>query len=80
MKAIKSICLCITFSVLLSSYSVQQFAVNSKTEPFENGGKVWGEKVEKCGENPWKLEYKKDADLHLLGINRCWFQIFNIYI
>lgn len=54
---------------LFSSCSVQQFAVNTDVKPFENGGKVWGEKVEKFGKNPWKLAYKKDSDFHLIGIS-----------
>lgn len=55
--------------VMTSSCSVQQFAVNTKTVPFQNGGKFWGERVEKCGENGWKSECKKDSDIHLIGIN-----------
>lgn len=47
---------------LLSSCSVQQFAVNTQVSPFQNGGKVWGEKTK-------GVEFKKDWDLHLLGIN-----------
>jgi hypothetical protein len=54
---------------IFSSCSVQQFAVNTRITPFQNGGKVWGERVEKCGENGWKSEFKKDKDIHLLGIN-----------
>jgi len=53
----------------MSSCSVQQFAINTKNEPFQNGGKVWGERVEKCGENGWKSEFIKDKDIHLIGIN-----------
>lgn len=53
----------------MSSCSVQQFAVNTGNEPFQNGGKVWGERVEKCGEDGWKAEFKKDKDIHLVGIN-----------
>jgi hypothetical protein len=56
-------------TVIMSSCSVQQFAVNTKTEPFQNGGKVWGERVEKCGENGWTSEFRKDKDIHLIGIN-----------
>lgn len=54
---------------MISSCSVQQFAVNTKTEPFQNGGKVWGERVEKRGPNGWKSEFKKDKDIHVIGIN-----------
>jgi hypothetical protein len=56
-------------ALLLSSCSVQQFAVNTETKPFERGGKVWGEKMEKCGPDGWKSDFRKDYDLHLLGIN-----------
>lgn len=54
---------------MMSSCSVQQFAVNTQSQPFQNGGNVWGERVEKCGENGWKSELKKDQDIHLIGIN-----------
>lgn len=46
----------------LISCSVQQFAVNTNTQPFENGGKVFGEKTK-------ELSFKKTSDLHVLGIN-----------
>lgn len=55
--------------VIMSSCSVQQFAVNTKTIPFQNGGKFWGERIEKSRENGWKSEFKKDKDIHLVGIN-----------
>ena len=55
--------------VLFSACSVQQFAVNTNTKPFQNGGRVFGERTQKCGENPWKLTFKKDADVHILGVN-----------
>lgn len=38
----------------ISSCSVQQFAVNTETQPFENGGKVFGEKTK-------KLNFKKQV-------------------
>ncbi len=56
-------------TAIMSSCSVQQFAVNTETEPFQNGGKVWGEKTEKCDTSRWQAQYRKDRDLHLLGIN-----------
>lgn len=68
MKKIKISLLAAT-GFLVSSCSVQQFAVNTDVKPFENGGKVWGERVEKRGENPWKLTYKRDSEFHLFGIN-----------
>jgi hypothetical protein len=36
--------------------------VNTETQPFENGGKVFGEKTK-------ELTFKKTSDLHVLGIN-----------
>lgn len=56
-------------AAIVSSCSVQQFAVNTKTVPFQKGGKVFGERLEKCGDNGWKSEFRKDKDIHLLGIN-----------
>ena len=43
--------------------------MNTNTKPFEKSSKLWGEKTQRCGAGGWKLEYKKDYDLHLLGIN-----------
>lgn len=45
-----------------ASCSVQQHAVNTETAPFENGGKVFGEKTK-------DLEVRKSNDLHIVGIN-----------
>lgn len=49
-------------SLVLSSCSVQQFGVNTNIQPFENGGKMFGEKTK-------DLTFQKTSDLHLLGIN-----------
>lgn len=65
----KKLVLGLITTAIMSSCSVQQFAVNTQNKPFQNGGKVWGERVEKCGENSWKSEFKKDKDIHLIGIN-----------
>ncbi len=65
----KKVVIGLVTTVVMSSCSVQQFAVNTTTKPFQNGGKVWGEKVEKCGKNGWKAEFKKGKDIHLVGIN-----------
>jgi hypothetical protein len=46
----------------ITSCSVQQFAVNTETQPFEKGGKVFGEKTK-------ELTFKKTSDLHVIGIN-----------
>lgn len=69
MKTIKKIVLGLNLTLLTASCSVQQFAVNTNTKPFEKGGRLWGEKMQKCGINGWKSEFKKDGDLHVLGIN-----------
>lgn len=57
-KALFGMLVCIS----ITSCSVQQFAVNTETQPFENGGKVFGEKTN-------ELSFKKTSDLHVLGIN-----------
>lgn len=54
---------------MLTSCSVQQFGVNTKVEPFEKGGRVWGERVQKGGKDGWKAEFRKDKDIHIAGIN-----------
>tara|TARA_R110000765_G_scaffold222003_1_gene326095 strand:+ start:19773 stop:20102 length:330 start_codon:yes stop_codon:yes gene_type:complete len=59
---IKKVVLGVLVCTSISSCSVQQFPVNTETEPFENGGKVFGEKAK-------ELTFKKTSDLHLLGIN-----------
>jgi hypothetical protein len=59
---IKKVLLGLLVCMSISSCSVQQFAVNTETQPFENGGKVFGEKTK-------ELTFKKTSDLHLLGIN-----------
>lgn len=65
----KKVVTCLLAIISLTSCSVQQFAVNTEIEPFEKGGRVWGEKVEKCGKNAYKSEFRKGGDIHLLGIN-----------
>jgi len=65
----KRIVIGVLATLVISSCSVQQFAVNTKTAPFQNGGRLFGEKMEKCGENGWKLQFKKDKDIHLMGLN-----------
>lgn len=60
--SIKKALLGVLVLISISSCSVQQFAVNTEIKPFENGGKVFGEKTK-------VLSFKKTSDLHLLGIN-----------
>lgn len=69
MKLLKKLLMGLSVSIIITSCSVQQFAVNTATKPFERGGRLWGERTEKCGKGGWKLEQKKDSDVHLLGIN-----------
>lgn len=69
MKTIKITCAAWLLAIALNSCSVQQFPVNTKIKPFQNGGRLFGERMEKCGENAWKLAYKKSADIHVLGFN-----------
>lgn len=59
---IKKVVLAMLLGISITSCSVQQFAVNTETQAFENGGKVFGEKTK-------DLTFKKTSDLHLLGIN-----------
>jgi hypothetical protein len=58
----KNLVLAILVTISISSCSVQQFGVNTETQPFENGGKVFGEKTK-------ELTFKKTSDLLILGIN-----------
>ncbi len=69
MKSTKTIATAFIVILFISSCSVQQFAVNTNTKPFENGGRVWGEKIRKCGEGGWEKEARKTSDIHVLGIN-----------
>lgn len=66
MKSVKLFVIGSAFSIFISSCSVQQFAVNTTTAPFQNGGKVWGEKTAK---DSLRLTWKKQNDLHVFGIN-----------
>jgi hypothetical protein len=59
---IKKVVLGVLVCISITSCSVQQFAVNTETQPFENGGKIFGEKTK-------NLTFKKTSDLHLFGIN-----------
>tara|TARA_R110002020_G_scaffold265658_4_gene480453 strand:+ start:4548 stop:4877 length:330 start_codon:yes stop_codon:yes gene_type:complete len=60
--SVKKVLLGMLVCLSISSCSVQQFAVNTETKPFENGGKVFGEKTK-------ELTFKKTSDFHILGIN-----------
>lgn len=62
MKNQKILFIGIGMALWLSSCSVQQFAVNTQTKPFQQGGKVFGEKTD-------SLEVARAADWHVIGIN-----------
>jgi hypothetical protein len=53
-------------SALLMSCGVQQFAVNTEVEPFENGGRVFGEKTNKLKKGE---DYVKSGTLFVFGVN-----------
>jgi hypothetical protein len=53
-------------SAILMSCGVQQFSVNTKVEPFENGGRVFGEKTKKLKKGE---DYTKSGTLFIIGIN-----------
>lgn len=48
--------------MVMMSCSVQQFPVNTDSKPFENKGKVYGEKTK-------DKVFEKTSDLHVLGMN-----------
>jgi len=61
MKNLKiSVLICL--SMVLMSCSVQQFSVNTDSKPFENKGKVYGEKTK-------DKVFEKTSDLHVFGMN-----------
>lgn len=62
MKKLRKVFFGLLFGFLISSCSVQQFSVNTETEPFQNGGKVFGERMK-------GKVFIKDSDIHLLGVN-----------
>jgi hypothetical protein len=53
-------------SAILMSCSVQQFAVNTEVEPFENGGRVFGEKTNKLKKGE---DYVKSGTIFVFGVN-----------
>ena len=62
MKKIKILTSVIAISILITSCSVQQFAVNTEVQPFQNGGTIFGEKTR------GKI-IKKSGDFFVIGIN-----------
>lgn len=56
----------LSIAFAIQSCGVQQFPINTKVEPFQNGGKVFGEKTKdlKPGE-----DYTKSGTLFVIGVN-----------
>ena len=52
--------------LLIQSCSVEQFAVNTKVESFENGGRILGESTKGLKRN---VDFNKSTTLFVLGIN-----------
>jgi hypothetical protein len=61
-RQIPTIFISLVIVLATTSCSVQQFAVNTEVKPFENKGKIFGERTK-------DMEFRKSWDLHLLGIN-----------
>jgi hypothetical protein len=62
MKIVKLVMAVVIVSAAFTSCSVQQFGVNTTVEPFQHGGKVFGEKTK-------GKEFKKKGELFIAGIN-----------
>lgn len=52
----------IAFTLVFASCSVQQFGVNTTVQPFDSGGKVFGEQTK-------GKKFIKGGDLHVFGLN-----------
>jgi hypothetical protein len=53
-------------SIMLQSCMVEQFSVNSKTEAFQNGGRIFGESTKGMKKNE---DYTRSSTLFIVGIN-----------
>jgi hypothetical protein len=62
MKKIKILASTVALSLVISSCGVQQFAVNTEVQPFQNGGTVFGEKTN-------GKTIMKSGDLFVFGTN-----------
>lgn len=51
---------------MLQSCMVEQFSVNTKTESFENGGRIFGESTKGLKRNQ---DYTRSHTLFIIGIN-----------
>jgi hypothetical protein len=54
------------FLISLQSCMVQQFSVNTKTESFQNGGRLFGESTKELKKNE---DYTRSHTLFVIGIN-----------
>jgi hypothetical protein len=54
------------FSITLQSCMVEQFSVNSKTESFQNGGRIFGESTKGMKKNE---DYTRSYTAFIVGIN-----------
>jgi peroxiredoxin len=62
----KKIFVVISVSFLTFSCAVEQFQVNTKTESFENGGRVFGESTKGLKKNQ---DFTRSHTLFVIGIN-----------
>ncbi len=54
------------FALVLQSCMVEQFSVNTTTESFQNGGKLFGESTKGLKNN---VDYTKSTTIFVLGVN-----------
>lgn len=54
------------FVLVLQSCMVEQFSVNTTTDSFQNGGKIFGESTKGLKKN---VDYTKSTSLFVLGVN-----------
>ena len=62
----KKLLLMFSTATILTSCAVEQFPVNTKTESFENGGRIFGESKKGMKKNQ---DYAKTHTLFIIGIN-----------
>lgn len=62
----KKLILGLAVASAIQSCAVQQFPVNTKVEPFQNGGRVFGEKTMKLKKGE---DYARSGTIFVIGIN-----------
>jgi hypothetical protein len=62
----KKLLIVFSFGLLAQSCSVEQFAVNTNAESFENGGQLFGESTKGLKKNQ---DYARSHTLFVIGIN-----------